>query len=91
MVLAECLARKIKEDTSNMVASDPWKPLKTPEMVDIPEKVCEKWDSPRKDMKTSLLKLVVRNNDIESQKSLYKAQLPCLQECFRKYTDREGI
>ena len=91
MVLAECLAREIKEDTSNMVASDPWKPLKTPEMVDIPEKVRENWDSPRKDMKTSLLKLVVRNNDIESQKSLYKGQLHSLQECFRKYTDREGI
>ena len=56
-------------------------------MVDIPEKVRESWDSPRKDMKTSLLKLVVRNNDIESQKS----QLHCLQECFRQYTNREGI
>ena len=51
-------------------------------MVDIPEKVRENWDSPRKDMKTSLLKLVVRNNDIESQKSLYKGQLHSLQEMF---------
>ena len=52
-------------------------------------------------MKTSLLKLVVRNNDIESQKILacfqisktvaYKGELHCLQGCFRKQTDREGI
>ena len=80
-----------KEDTSNRVASDcwnPWKPLKTPEMVDTPEKVLEtSW-------KLGLLKLAVRNNDIESQKNLacfqtyrtvvYKGELHCLQGCFRK-------
>ena len=60
-------------------------------MVDISEKVRENWESPRKDTKTSLLKLVVRNNDIELQKSLDKGKLHCLQECFRKYTNREGI
>ena len=62
-----------KEDTSNRVASDrwnPWKPLKTPEMVDTPEKVLEtSW-------KLGLLKLAVRNNDIESQKNL---------ACFQTY------
>ena len=40
-MLAKCLAREIKEDTSNRVVSNPWKPLKTPEMVDTPEKVPE--------------------------------------------------
>ena len=43
-MLAKCLAREIKEDTSNRVASDPWlpwKPLKTPEKVDTPEKFPE--------------------------------------------------
>ena len=44
LMLAKCLARVIKEDTSKRVASNPWnlwKPLKTPEMVDTPEKVTE--------------------------------------------------
>ena len=91
--LAKCLARKIKEDISNRVASNPynpWKPLKTPEMVDTPKN----WDSPWKNLKTSLLKLEVRNNDIESQKNLacfqtyrtvvYKVELHCLQGFLRK-------
>ena len=38
-MLAKCLAREIKEDTSNSVARNPWKPLKNPEMVDTLEKV----------------------------------------------------
>ena len=52
-------------------------------------------------MKTSLLKSAFRNNDIESQKNLtcfktyrtvvYKGELHCLQGCFRKQTDKEGI
>ena len=52
-------------------------------------------------MKTSLLKSALRNNDIESQKNLacfqtyrtvvYKGELHCLQGCFRKYSDKEGI
>ena len=73
-MLAKCLAREIKEDTSNRVASDPWnpwKPLKNPEMVDTPEKVPEiswKLELSLKNMKTRLLKLAVKNNDIESQK-----------------------
>ena len=43
-MLAKCLAREIKEDTSDRVASDPWNPwnpLNTPQMVDTPEKVPE--------------------------------------------------
>ena len=83
---AKCLAREIMEDTSNRVARDPWnlwKSLKTPEIIDTPEKVPEiPW------------KLALRNNDIESQKNLacfqtyrtvgYKGELHCLQRCFRK-------
>ena len=52
-------------------------------------------------MKTRLLKLAVRNNDIESQKNLacfqtyrtvvHKGELHCLQRCFRKQTNREGV
>ena len=41
-MLAKCLAREIMEDTSNRVARDPWnlwKSLKTPEIIDTPEKV----------------------------------------------------
>ena len=76
LMLAKCLAREIKEDTSNRVASDPWnfwKPLKTPQMVDTPEKVPEyhqNWDSPWKNLKKSPLKPAVRNNNTESQKNL---------------------
>ena len=43
-MLAKYLAREIKEDISNRVASNPWnpwKPLKTIEMVDTPENVPE--------------------------------------------------
>ena len=46
-------------------------------------------------------KSALRNNDIESQKNLacfqiyktvaYKGELYCLQRCFRKQTDKEGI
>ena len=52
-------------------------------------------------MKTSLLKSAIRNNNIELQKNLacfqtyrtvvHKGELHCLQGCFRKYTDKEGI
>ena len=52
-------------------------------------------------MKASLLKSAIRNNGIELQKNLacfqtyrtvvYKGELHCLQECFGKYTDKEGI
>ena len=47
------------------------------------------------------IKLALKNNDIESQKNLacfqiygtvfYKGELQCLQGCFRKQTDKEGI
>ena len=43
-MLAKCLVREIKEERSNSVASDPWNPwkrLKTPEMIDTSEKVPE--------------------------------------------------
>ena len=106
-MLAKCLAREIKEDTSNRVTSNPWnlwKPLKTPEMVDTPEKVPEipwKLGQSLKNMKTSLLKSAIRNNNIELQKNLacfqtyrtvvHKGELHRLQGCFRKYTDKEGI
>ena len=52
-------------------------------------------------MKTSQLKSALINDDIESQKNLesfqtywtvvYKGELHCLQGCFRKQKDKEGI